>query len=150
MGTPRALAFEQSRTKWPEIALDYAVWCAHLDTHGWSDELPATAGSLFLCCACARQDPAACRWLEQEQLAALRGVVLKENPNEEFVEWVLQCARQHLLGGSPPRIAAYDGRRPLSDWLRLLLRRLALEQKRVERASVNTPQTPAPELRRIR
>jgi hypothetical protein len=142
MGSTRALAFEQARAKWPEVILGYDVWCAHLETLGWLDDLPATAGSLFLCCACARRDPAACRWLDEECLTALRGVVVKEDASEDFVDWVLECARTQLLGGEIPKISTYDGRRPLAVWLRLIVRRLAFEQKRADRGALPAPPPP--------
>jgi hypothetical protein len=150
MGTTRELAFEQAQAKWPGVALDYGVWCAHLDALGWPEEPPATSASLFLCCACAARDPAACRSLEETYLSSLHGVAARENPDEEFVEWVMRAARQRLLGGPTPQITAYDGRRPLADWLRLVVRRLALEQKLADRAIAATLPVPPADVRRIR
>jgi hypothetical protein len=150
MGTPRDLAFEQAQAKWPGVALDYGVWCAHLDGLGWRGELPATSASLFLCCACARQDPEACRLLEEVYSDTLRGEAVRENADEEFVDWVMRSVRQHLLGAPTPKIAAYDGRRPLSDWLRLVVRRRALEQKIADRVIAGTASVPPADVRRIR
>ena len=115
-----------------------------------SVEPPATAASLFLCCACAHRDPEACRSLDEAYLSALRSVAARENADEEFVDWVLQSVRQQLLGAPSPRIAAYDGRRPLADWLRHLVRRTALGQKLADRAVNGTPVVPPAELRRIK
>jgi hypothetical protein len=150
MGIPRETAFEQAQTKWPGVTLDFDVWCAHLDALGWSADLPATAASLFLCCACARKDPVACRSLDDSYLSGLRSVAARANADEEFVEWVIRAARQQLLGEPSPKIAAYDGKRPLADWLRLIVHRLALEQKLADRAVANTPAVPPPDVRRIR
>jgi hypothetical protein len=150
MGMTRELAFEQAQAKWPGVALDYGVWCAYLDALGWVDELPATSASLFLCCACARQDPVACRLLDEAYSGTLRSEAARENTDEEFVDWVMQAVRQHLLGAPTPKIAAYDGRRPLSDWLRLAVRRRALEQKLADRAIAGTVAVPPAEVRRIR
>jgi hypothetical protein len=150
MGIPRETAFEQAQNKWPGVALDFDVWCAHLDALGWAAELPPTAASLFLCCACARKDPVACRSLDESYLSGLRSVAARSNADEEFVEWVIQAARQQLLGDPSPKIAAYDGRRPLADWLRVIVHRLALEQKLADRAIANTPPVPPADLRRIR
>jgi hypothetical protein len=150
MGTTREQAFEQAKAKWPGVALDYGVWCAHLDALGWSGELPATSASLFLCCACAHQDPEACRRFEEVYSDALRGEAARENNDEEFVDWVMRSVRQHLFGAPTPRLASYDGRRPLSDWLRLVVRRRALEQKLADRAIAGTPSVPPADVRRIR
>lgn len=150
MGTTRELAFEQAQAKWPGVALEYGVWSAHLDTLGWPGELPATAASLFLCCACAQRDPEACRRLEQAYSDTLRAEAARENADEEFIDWVMQAVRQHLLAAPSPKIATYDGRRPLSDWLRLVVRRRALEQKLADRAMAGTPAVPPADVRRIR
>jgi RNA polymerase sigma-70 factor (ECF subfamily) len=150
MSSTRELAFEQARSKWPGVALDFEAWSAHLDTLGWPAEPPLTAASLFLCCACARHDAEACRSLDEMYLSPLRGVAARENADEEFIDWVLQSVRQQLLGGNSPQIASYDGRRPLADWLRLFVRRIALAQKLADRASLATPPVPAAELRRIK
>jgi hypothetical protein len=55
-----------------------------------------------------------------------------------------------LLSAPTPKIATYDGRRPFSDWLRLIVRRRALEQKLADRAIAGTPAVPPADLRRIR
>ena len=150
MGVLREQAFDQARAKWPGVVLDYGVWCAHLDALGWLGEPPVTSSSLFFCCACAQQDPEAWRALEQVYLSELRGVVARENADEQFIDWVIRSARQNLLGAPSPKIAAYDGRRPLSDWLRLVVRRLALAQKLADRAIVGTESVPPADVRRIR
>jgi RNA polymerase sigma-70 factor (ECF subfamily) len=150
MSTPREQAFEQARAKWSGVALDYGTWCEHLDGLGWAGKAPATSASLFLCCACARGDAAARQWLEQAFLVALRGVVARENADTEFVEWVMQSARQQLFGGEKPRIATYDGGRPLADWLRVVVRRIALGQKLADRAVAGTAPVPPADVRRIR
>jgi len=150
MGTTRELAFEQAQAKWPGVALDFGTWCRHLDTLGWPGELPATFVSLFLCCACAQRDPEACRWLDEMCSSTSRAEAARENADEEFVDWVMQAVRQHLLAAPTPKIASYDGRRPFSDWLRLVVRRRALEQKLADRAMAGTPVVPPADVRRIR
>lgn len=150
MSPERELAFQKARARWPGVALSYDAWCAHLEALGWPAEPPLTAGSLFLCCACAQHDLEALRALDEAYLGQLRDVAARENAEDEFVDWVLQLVRQQLIGGDSPQIAAYDGRRPLADWLRLYVRRIALAQKIADRASSETPPVPAAELRRIK
>lgn len=149
MGVTREVAFEQARARWPDVALDYGAWCAHLDALGWSGEPPATSASMFLCCACARRDPAAWRLFEEAYAPTLRNVVARENRDEEFIDWVMRSVHHQLFADGAPRIAAYDGRRPLADWLRTLVQRLALAQKVADRAIVATPPVPPAELRRL-
>ncbi len=43
-------------------------------------------------------------------------------------------ARTHLLVGTPPRIAGYDGRSPLRDWTRLVVARALADQRRNQSA----------------
>jgi hypothetical protein len=148
MGVTREVAFEQARAKWPDVDLGYDAWCAHLDARGWPGEPPPTSASMFLCCACARRDPAACRSFEEAYWDALRSVVARENQDEEFIDWVMRSAR-HQLFEATPKLAAYDGRRPLADWLRTLVQRLALAQKVADRAIAATPVVPPAELRRL-
>ena len=104
---------------------------------------------MFLCCACARRDPAAYRSFEEAYVGALRNVVARENRDEEFIDWVMQSVRHQLFADTAPKIAAYDGRRPLADWLRTLVQRLALAQKVADRAIALTPPVPPAELRRL-
>lgn len=86
----------------------------------------------------------------EQVYSSMRGEAARENTDEEFVDWVMQAVRQHLLGAPTPRISCYDGRRPLSDWLRLVVRRRALEQKLADRAIAGTASVPPAEVRRIR
>jgi RNA polymerase sigma-70 factor (ECF subfamily) len=126
----REAAFARAQARWQGVALEYQAWAAHLDALGWSEEPPKTADSLFLCCACARGDRAACRWLETEYFPALAAIVAKVDRAPDFIDEVLQLARQRLLVGAPPAIAGYDGSGQLSAWLRVLVRNLAIDQKR--------------------
>jgi hypothetical protein len=149
MAATREVAFEQARARWPEVRLDYQSWCSHLEALGWSGEPPPTAASLFLCCACARRDPAAFRSFEDAYEHALRSVVAREGRDEEFIDWVMRSARHQLFADAVPKIASYDGRRPLADWLRTFVQRLALAQKIADRAVDMTPPVPPAELRRL-
>lgn len=143
------MVFEQARAKWPELSVDYEVWCSHLDALGWSGEPPPTAASLFLCCACARRDPAATQSFEAMYGSQLRGVVARVSGDEEFIDWVMRSARHQLFADAVPKIASYDGRRPLADWLRTFVQRLALAEKIADRALGGTPQVPPAEVRRL-
>ena len=149
MGATREVAFEQARARWPEVALSYDVWCAHLEALGWPGEPPPTAASMFLCCACARRDPAAYRSFEEAYSGALRDVIARQGRDEEFIDWVMRSAHHQLFGDTSPKIASYDGRRPLADWLRTFVQRLALAQKIADRAVDTTPPVPPAELRRL-
>ena len=149
MGVTREMTFEQARAKWPQLSLDYEVWCSHLDTLGWSGEPQPTAASLFLCCACARRDPAAFQSFEDLYGSQLRSVVARVARDEEFIDWVMRSARHQLFADAAPKIASYDGRRPLADWLRTFVQRLALAEKIADRALGSTVPVPPAELRRV-
>jgi len=133
MGTTREVALEGARTRWPGVEVSFETWSAHLDALGWLEELPVHTEALFLCCACARGDVAACRWLEAEYFPYLRGIAAKVDRNPEFVDEVLQLARHRLLTGPTPRIAGYTGSGQLQAWLRVVVHHLALDQKRAQK-----------------
>jgi RNA polymerase sigma-70 factor, ECF subfamily len=150
MGTPRETAFQQACEKWPGVVLDYDAWGTHLDGLGWPGELPATFASMFLCCACALGDATARRSFEEVYLSSLRAVVARQNADEEFVDWAMQSARQALLSGPSPKIASYDGRRPLADWLRVVVQRIALAQRLADRGVAPAAPVPPADVRRFR
>jgi RNA polymerase sigma-70 factor (ECF subfamily) len=135
MGTTREMAFERARARWPGVVIGFEVWNAHLDALGWLEELPLHTDSLYLCCACAQGDAAACRSLEEEYVPYLRGVAGKVDRNPEFVDEILQLARHRLLTGPTPKIATYTGGGQLQAWLRVVVNHLALDQKRSKKGA---------------
>lgn len=121
-----------ARGAWPTVDLPEESFLRHLARHLPAREAPADtlaqlhAADLYLACACAGGDPQAMQALEQHvlrklpaRLGALPGATADE---------VLQVLRQRLLlgmGDTPPRIADYAGRGPLSAWVRIIAARIA-------------------------
>lgn len=132
MVTTRQTAFELARAKWQGVSLGYEEWCAHLDAHGWLDQLPPHVESLFLCAACARRDAGALGTLDERYFPYLRGVIAKIENGAEFVEQALEATRRLLLDGAVPKIASYTGNGRLVAWLRIIAHRVALTLKRTD------------------
>ncbi|MFY0573553.1 sigma-70 family RNA polymerase sigma factor [Cystobacter fuscus] len=83
------------------------------------------AADLYLACACAEGEPQALLAFEQHVLRKVPARLgsLPATTRDE----VLQMLRQRLLlgmGGTPPRIADYAGRGPLSAWVRIVAARM--------------------------
>jgi len=138
MVTTRQAAYDLAKAKWQGVRLSYAEWCAHLDAHGWLEQLPPHVESLFLCSACARGDEEASRTLAERYFPYLRGVIAKVDSGAEFVERALEATRELLLTAPARKIATYTGNGRLVAWLRIIAHRVALSRKRTEKNSVHT------------
>jgi RNA polymerase sigma-70 factor (ECF subfamily) len=121
---------------WPEIALDDAVFVAHLGDRLPEDESARAtfgklhAADLYLACACARQVPEAVAAFERDHLSRAVGAVRRIDSTPDFVDEVRQRLRERLLVGSLPRIGEYTGGGPLQAWVRVAATRLALNTRR--------------------
>jgi RNA polymerase sigma-70 factor, ECF subfamily len=129
MEETRRAAFDAAQGRWPQVALDFARFSAHLDALG-GGELPKHADSVFLCCACAAADPAACESLEAEFISKLRPAIAAVDRRDDFIAETLQRVREKLLSGPDAKIRSYSGRGPLLAWLGVVARRVALNQVR--------------------
>jgi RNA polymerase sigma-70 factor len=99
------------RARWPEVSWDRVS----LATGAEHDE------DLCLAAACLASDPAALR--------ALDAMIRRASRDDE----VQQTLRMRLLLGEEPRLKTYAGRGALSAWLRLVARRVEVDQPRDER-----------------
>jgi RNA polymerase sigma-70 factor (ECF subfamily) len=138
----------------PRVRLDDERFVHHLARHrppdatldGWLGSI--CAGDLYLACACAEGAPAAIEALDLLFRSQVGGYLAGLRPAPDFVDDVAQAVRERLLvgaGGSPPRIAEYSGRGPLSSWLRVVTVRLALamRRKRTELVAAEEPEEEA-------
>lgn len=135
-GLLRAL-MEDGRAAWPGVVVAPGELMRHLAAHlpapgDLARVLAAVRGAdLYLACACTRSDPAAIAVFEpllrRAAVEAFRRVGLTGDGAEE----ALQILRERLLvGGGAPKIGSYSGRGALVAWLRVVARRLALENQR--------------------
>jgi RNA polymerase sigma-70 factor (ECF subfamily) len=127
-------AYEEGRRAWPQIALDYPRFRAHLARAGAGE--PASvpfAADLFLACACGAGDAHAMAELEKRYLAPARQSLARFNHSPDFVDEVLQELRAKLLLAPDPRITRYSGRGPLLAWIRVAASRTAIDLLRASR-----------------
>ncbi len=119
---------QAARQAWPGIALDHALFVAHVTSHvSDPDAVARLHGSdLYLACACVHRLPAALAAFESAHLAGLGAALARIGTSPDFVDEVQQQLRERLLVGSPPRIAEYAGAGPLGGWVRVAAVRVAL------------------------
>lgn len=122
---------DTAQRAWPGLALDAAVFRAHLAEK--LDGVPADAlhvGDLFLACACARGMPGALEVLDAQVWPQVLRSVRRFDPSGELGREVVQILRERILvrrEDGPPRIADYSGRGPLAAWLSAAAVRVAID-----------------------
>lgn len=145
-----AALLQKGREAWPQIEVDSADLCAALAARApvptpaptdsgaalcaYLDELKAPA-DLYLAQGCLRGVDAAIQQFERAYLVRVPEFLARLRQSETFVQEVQQLLREHLLvrhGDTPPRIADYAGRSPLSGWLRIVAVNRALNLMRAE------------------
>ncbi len=123
--------------RWPSIRValdDYVRHCETLcGTGPPTTEQGAHAADIYLCCACAHQDPVALRILEREAEDVVHGAIARVHHDPEFMRETQQEFWKKLLVGPDARINGYRGLGPLHAWLRVAAARLALDRLRATR-----------------
>jgi RNA polymerase sigma-70 factor (ECF subfamily) len=131
--------FRTAAAHWPRIRLDWKTFEAYWrERAAASDDLepaPDTAAnahvaSLYLCCACAQGDEAACEIFRQSHLTLVRQAVARIESSPHFVDEVVAVLFDRLLVGPDPRLTRYRGRGSLGAWLKVSATRAALDAKR--------------------
>ncbi|WP_426756166.1 sigma-70 family RNA polymerase sigma factor [Myxococcus sp. Y35] len=138
---------------WPGVTLAEEDFLRHLARGLPRDEDPARvlatmhAADLYLACACARGDAAAHAALERQVLPKAAASVARVKASGVDPSEVLQQLRERLLvpeGDRPARLAEYQGRGPLSAWLRAAAVRTALNLQRAERRRAHAEEEALP------
>lgn len=131
--------FRAAAARWPRIRLEWKTFEAYCrEREAASDGLEATsdtavaahADSLYLCCACAQGDEAACEIFQQSHLVVVRQAVARIESSPHFVDEVTAQLFDRLLVGPDPRLKQYRGRGALAAWLKVAATRAALDAKR--------------------
>src|SRR5690606_39222617 len=120
---PFSKLHEEAQRRWPTIEVPVGAFAAHARERGHTapSTLEANAADFFLAFACGQSLPQALQLLEQQYLPRAREALLRRGMPHAQVDEVLQNLRERLLvarDGARPRIADYDGRGPLTAWLR--------------------------------
>ena len=124
---------------WPGIPLPARLFLDHAAIRVAADEAPISslaelhAGDLYLACAALHEVAGALAAFELHYLSSVRLFLTRMRPTPVFVEEVQQQLRDRLfVAGSAgsPRIAEYSGRGSLTNWLRVIALRAAIDLRR--------------------
>ena len=135
-------AWLAGRARWPEIGLALDAFGAHVaalraEGDAPSDEDLASQGAdMFLAAACLAGDARALAALGREFLAPLPRTVAAVDASPGFGTEVAQALRERLLVPPLLRLRQYSGAGSLAGWLRVAAKRLAVDLKRREGASL--------------
>jgi RNA polymerase sigma-70 factor (ECF subfamily) len=128
---------DAARASWPDLALDELVFVGHIAERSEGRPDPALrAADLYLACACAHGVPEALAAFDERYLARVPAFVARAADAREVADEVrLQLGRRLLVGedGRPGRIADYQGRGSLENWVRAAAARTAMNLARGER-----------------
>ena len=131
----------RARAAHPDLAVEDAVFAAHLGRCGAAVQGPASAyihaEDLYLCCAGLLGDEAAVRTLRDRNRPALISYLRNIDASPSFVEEVEQRLWDAALIGkvdAAPKLESYAGRGPLAAWIGVAAQRIALTLRRSDAA----------------
>jgi RNA polymerase sigma-70 factor (ECF subfamily) len=128
--------------RWPDLGLTYEAFARHvLDLRAAAaapteQDLDENAPDLFLAAACLQGLPRALSVFERELMSQVPLMVAVIDPSYDFGADVTQALRERLLCPPLERLRHYRGAGTLSGWIRVSARRLAVDLKRREGASL--------------
>ena len=144
-------AFDSARVaaskRWPGLSIDASafrqlVTSLEIPAEQLSSRLATRGSEMVLAAASALGDAVAIAALDRDYIAAARSAVQRHARDAAHVDEILQQLRIHMLvakADAPPRIARFDGRAALGAWISMYATRLALTEKRNERAARDAP-----------
>lgn len=143
--------FEAARRDWPGVSVPAEAFAEYVRAR-WSasSTAPSTerAQDLYLAFACARGVPEAIEIFESDLLARVAPAVHAMKQGPDFVDEVMQQAREQLLvrpEDGRPRIEEYAGLGQLRRWVRVVVVRIALQMMRDHGRSLPIDEEIAPE-----
>jgi RNA polymerase sigma-70 factor (ECF subfamily) len=95
-----------------------------------ANDVEEHAADVYLVAGCLLGDPGALAVLEREHLARVPRFVARIDRRPEFAQEVTQLLRERLLSPASRKLADYAAAGPLSSWLRVSARRLAIDTQR--------------------
>jgi len=125
---------EAARREHPGVTLSADAFARHVASIVSPDRLGvARLSDLFLVAACLEGEPAAIAAFERVAQPILRGAVGRIAREGASTDELVQALRVKLLVGEPGKKAAlaqYEGRGALEGWVRILVTRFALNERR--------------------
>src|SRR5262245_1282892 len=128
--------------RWPDLDLAYDAFAGYVTALRSSrsspsdEELEQYGADLFLVAACLAGAPAALTAIDREVLSQVPEMVAVVDPSYGFGAEVAQVLRERLLLPPLERLRQYGCTGPLGAWIRVAARRIAVDIKRREGASV--------------
>jgi RNA polymerase sigma-70 factor (ECF subfamily) len=133
---------EMGRRSWPDVAFSPEDLARELAASGGCgrDRLDAVThpADLYLACACAARARGALEAFERAHTSRVGAYLAGMRASRAFVDEVQQVLREKLFvgkGGATPKIAEYDGRGALGNWVRVIAVRAAIDLRRRESAA---------------
>jgi RNA polymerase sigma-70 factor len=123
------LVFQQGKTVWNGVTLEYEEFMAHVQKLGHAD-VPSHAVELYLTAACRLGRRSALEALDEQFVEQLRVKVRNLVGEPWMVDDVLQEVRSRLLAGPCGKLAFYRGTGPLAGWMRAIALNIAKDHLR--------------------
>jgi RNA polymerase sigma-70 factor (ECF subfamily) len=135
-------AYAKAKTLWPDVATtldEFREASARVGVH----DFDACASDLFLSCAAGRGDAVAIQHIDERFIATLTGRIRRLGASSDEIADVLQVVRERLFTGSSPRIRTYNATVSLSQWIKVIAIRAAIDAHRREALLTKPPMMPA-------
>jgi RNA polymerase sigma-70 factor (ECF subfamily) len=135
-------AWGAAKARWPEVGLSYQAFADHVASLRSGGAAPSdgdlreNAPDLFLVAACLQGIPRALSLFEREIMSQVPLMVAAIDPSYAFGADVAQTLRERLLCPPLARLRYYSGTGALRGWIRVAARRVAVDFKRHEGASL--------------
>lgn len=145
---PTAEALALARAPWPQFQVAEDAFAAHLVALP-APPPPAHLPDLYLTFACALGDAAALTIFDERYLAPACAALVRSGDSGDFLAELRQRLREKLYaagGEGGARLRSYNGRAPLTAWLRVVCVRAAQNLRRDRRRDPHGAQLPLPEL----
>lgn len=133
----RLRAYERGAARWQGVRYSTDAFLAHLLARAVDDAaLAKHAEDLFLSGACLAGDRRALKYFDEVYIARVGIYVGRIGRSSDFHQEVAQLLREKLLTTAAPKLGAYAGKGPLSEWIRAAALRTALNHARPEKRTV--------------
>jgi RNA polymerase sigma-70 factor (ECF subfamily) len=125
--------YAKGSAAWPQIHVEPAIFEAYLSERCSVLEGllldDVRAADLFIACACVHDAPGAVAGFLQEYRRAVADAARRVDPSPSFADELTQNLSDTLFvgtNGAAPKISKYSGKGPLSAWVTVTAKRMAL------------------------
>lgn len=129
-------AYDLACTRWPGIAYSPEAFSRDIASLDLQEPVAERLAELYLVRACLAKDAAATEHFEHTFLRSLVGTIVRDEPQQQHAQEVLEQLRVALLFGAEdgqPKLLGYGGRGSLAGWLRVVASRVSKNHRRGRR-----------------